>query len=36
MNDINTQITAPSALIALTLIHLKKNNKLIIDRLALP
>ena len=33
---INTQITAPSALIALTLIHLKKNNKIICKRLSLP
>lgn len=36
MKEINTQITGPSALIALTLIHLKKNNDLVIDRLALP
>lgn len=35
-NKINTQITAPSALIALTLIHLKKNNKIIRRRLSLP
>jgi len=36
IKSVNTYLTAPSALIALTLIHLKLNNKIIVDRLSLP